>query len=133
MTVKKNILVVIPARGGSKGIPRKNLRLLGEKPLIYYSIKNALQSKYNLDVFISSEDEEILNTAHKFGAKTHRRDLSISDDKTTLDPVIYDCYLHAKNVENKDYDLIVTMQPTSPLLLSKSLDLNQLSEKESKS
>ena len=122
MTIKKNILVVIPARGGSKGIPRKNLRLLGEKPLIYYSIKNALQSKYNLDVFISSEDEEILNTAHKFGAKTHRRDLSISDDKTTLDPVIYDCYLHAKNVENKDYDLIVTMQPTSPLLLSKSLD-----------
>ena len=122
MTIKKNILVVIPARGGSKGIPRKNLRLLGEKPLIYYSIKNALQSKYNLDVFISSEDEEILNTAHKFGAKTHRRDLSISDDKTTLDPVIYDCYIHAKNVENKDYDLIVTMQPTSPLLLSKSLD-----------
>ena len=90
MTIKKNILVVIPARGGSKGIPRKNLRLLGEKPLIYYSIKNALQSKYNLDVFISSEDEEILNTAHKFGAKTHRRYLSISDDKTTLDPVIYD-------------------------------------------
>ena len=66
MTIKKNILVVIPARGGSKGIPRKNLRLLGEKPLIYYSIKNALQSKYNLDVFISSEDEEILNLRKKF-------------------------------------------------------------------
>ena len=117
-----NILVVIPARGGSKGIPRKNLRLLGEKPLLYYSINNALNSKYNLDVFVSSEDDEILNTAQKLGAKIHKRDLNIADDKTTLDPVIYDCYIHTKQAENKDYDLIITMQPTSPLLSSSSLD-----------
>jgi len=117
-----NILVVIPARGGSKGIPRKNLRLLGEKPLLYYSINNALNSKYNLDVFVSSEDDEILNTAQKFGAKIHKRNSNIADDKTTLDPVIYDCYIHTKQAENKDYDLIITMQPTSPLLLTKSLD-----------
>jgi CMP-N-acetylneuraminic acid synthetase len=50
----KKILVVIPARGGSKGIPRKNLRLLNNKPLIYYSIQTALNSKYNLDVYVSS-------------------------------------------------------------------------------
>lgn len=117
-----NILVVIPARGGSKGIPRKNLRLLAGKPLIYYSIKTALASKYNLDVYISSEDDEILNTAIQFGAKTHKRDLSIADDKTTLDPVIYDCYKHAQKIENKIYDFIVTMQATSPLLKSNSLD-----------
>jgi len=119
---KLNILVVIPARGGSKGIPRKNLRLLGEKPLLYYSINNALNSKYNLDIFVSSEDDEILNTAQKFGAKIHKRDSNIADDKTTLDPVIYDCYIHTKQAVNKDYDLIITMQPTSPLLLSSSLD-----------
>ena len=118
-----NILVVIPARGGSKGIPRKNLRLLGEKPLLCYSINNALNSKYNLDVFVSSEDDEILNTAQKFGAKIHKRDSNIADDKTTLDPVIFDCYTHAKLSEKKEYDLIITMQPTSPLLLAKSLDL----------
>jgi CMP-N-acetylneuraminic acid synthetase/spore coat polysaccharide biosynthesis predicted glycosyltransferase SpsG len=118
-----NILVVIPARGGSKGIPRKNLRLLGEKPLLYYSINNALNSKYNLDVFVSSDDDEILNTAQKFGAQIHKRDSNIADDKTTLDPVIYDCYIHTKQAENKDYDLIITMQPTSPLLTSKSLDV----------
>ena len=117
-----NILVVIPARGGSKGIPRKNLRLLGGKPLLYYSINNALKSKYNLDVFVSSEDAEILNAAQKCGARTHKRDLNIADDKTTLDPVIYDCYIHAKSFEKKEYDLIITMQPTSPLLLTKSLD-----------
>ena len=117
-----NILVIIPARGGSKGIPRKNLRLLGRNPLLYYSINNALNSKYNLDVFVSSDDDEILNTAQKFGAKTHKRDSNIADDKTTLDPVIYDCYIHTKQAENKDYDLIITMQPTSPLLSSSSLD-----------
>ena len=122
MIYKLNILVVIPARGGSKGIPRKNLRLLGEKPLLYYSINNALNSKYNLDIFVSSEDDEILNTAQKFGAKIHKRDSNIADDKTTLDPVIYDCYIHTKQAVNKDYDLIITMQPTSPLLLSSSLD-----------
>lgn len=117
-----NILVVIPARGGSKGIPRKNLRLLGGKPLLYYSINTALKSQYDLDVFVSSEDDEILNTAKKFGAKIHQRNPKIADDKTTLDPVIYDSYLFAKKKENKSYDLIVTMQATSPLLSSKSLD-----------
>jgi CMP-N-acetylneuraminic acid synthetase/spore coat polysaccharide biosynthesis predicted glycosyltransferase SpsG len=116
------ILAVIPARGGSKGIPRKNLRLLNGKPLIYYSIKTALASQYSLDVYVSSEDDEILNTAIGFGAKVHKRDLSIADDKSTLDPVIHACYMHAQAVENKEYDFIITMQPTSPLLKTASLD-----------
>jgi len=116
------ILVVIPARGGSKGIPRKNLRVLNGKPLIYYAIETALNSKYHLDVYVSSEDDEILHTAEQFGAKTHRRDLKIADDKTTLDPVIYATYLYAKKLEKKEYDYIVTMQPTSPLLTTISLD-----------
>lgn len=116
------ILVVIPARGGSKGIPRKNLRLLNGKPLIYYSIQTALASKYNIDVYVSSEDDEILNIAIQFGAKMHKRDISIADDKSTLDPVIYACYNYAKETENKEYDYIITMQPTSPLLKTSSLD-----------
>ena len=117
-----NILVVIPARGGSKGIPRKNLRLLNGKPLLYYSINTALNSKFDLDVYVSSEDEEILNTSLQFGAKVHKRDISIADDKSTLDPVIYACYKYASQIENKDYDYIITMQPTSPLLKTNSLD-----------
>ncbi len=117
-----NILVVIPARGGSKGIPRKNLRLLAGKPLIYYSIKTALNSKFDPDVYVSSEDDEILNIAARFGAKIHKRDASIADDKSTLDPVIYACYEYARKSENKEYEYIVTMQPTSPLLKSTSLD-----------
>ena len=117
-----NILVVIPARGGSKGIPRKNLRLLNGKPLIYYSINTALASSYDIDVYVSSEDDEILNIASQFGAKTHKRDISIADDKSTLDPVVYAAYEYAKQIENKEYDYIITMQPTSPLLKTTSLD-----------
>ena len=59
----KKILVVIPARGGSKGIPRKNIRPLNDKPLIYYSINNALNlfiTDLEIDVVVSSDDEEIL-------------------------------------------------------------------------
>lgn len=116
------ILIVIPARGGSKGIPRKNLRLLSGKPLLFYSINNALESKYKSDIYISSEDDEIINVVKKFGVKTHKRKHNIADDKITLDPVIFSCYEYAKSIENKEYELIVTMQPTSPLLSSISLD-----------
>jgi CMP-N-acetylneuraminic acid synthetase len=117
-----NILAVIPARGGSKGIPRKNIRLLKDKPLIYYSIINALKSKYITDVYVSSEDDEILALAAKFGAKVHKRDKSIADDVTTLDPVIYDCYEYAQKINDITYDIIVTLQPTSPLLKTTSID-----------
>lgn len=116
------VLAVIPARGGSKGIPRKNLRLLNGKPLIYYAIQNALKSKYITDVYVSSEDQEILHMARQFGAKIHRRDESIANDSTPLDPVIYAALKYAETVEKRKYDLIVTMQPTSPLLKVASLD-----------
>jgi len=116
------ILVIIPARGESKGIPRKNLRVLKDKPLIYYSIQTALSSKYALDVYVSSEDDEILNIALQFGAKVHKRDKSMAKDETTLDPVIYSAYIYAQTVENKIYDFIITMQATSPLLKRISLD-----------
>ncbi|NBG65882.1 cytidylyltransferase domain-containing protein [Acidiluteibacter ferrifornacis] len=118
-----NILIVIPARGGSKGIPRKNVRSLAGKPLIYYSIINGLHVKYNCDVYVSSEDDEILSISQKFGAKVFKRDLSLSLDSITLDAVIYDTYKAATKYEQKHYDLIVTLQPTSPLLTSKSIEL----------
>ena len=117
-----NVLVVIPARGGSKGIPRKNLRSLAGKPLIYYSIQTALQSKFKPDVFVSSDDEEILMVARKCGAQVHERDVNLADDKTTLDPVIYDAYKAISSKTGKLYDVVVTMQPTSPLLKTASLD-----------
>ncbi|MCP4991069.1 MAG: acylneuraminate cytidylyltransferase [Colwellia sp.] len=117
-----NILVVIPARGGSKSIPRKNLRSLSGKPLIYYSIKTSLASKYNLDVYVTSEDDEILSISQQIGAKIVKRQSKYAGDVTTLDPVIYDAYKKIKKIENKSYSLIITLQPTSPLLKVSSLD-----------
>lgn len=117
-----NVLVVIPARGGSKGIPRKNLRNLNGNPLIYYSIRMALSLECKPDVYVSSDDDEIIYTANLLGAKTHKRDTYIANDTATLDPVIYACYQYAKTTESKDYDLVVTAQPTSPLLKTQTLD-----------
>ncbi len=118
-----NILIIIPARGGSRGIPRKNLRALNGKPLIYYSITNALKSKFRPDVYVSSDDDEILMFADRFGAKKFKRNSRLSDDKTTLEPVIYNAYMEISSQNKKQYDLIITMQPTSPLLSTKSLDI----------
>ncbi len=117
-----NILVVIPARGGSKGIPRKNLRAMAGKPLIAYSIATALASNHTPDVYVSSDDDEILSIALQLGAKTIKRDSGIAQDVTTLDPVIFDAYGQAQDLESKQYDLVVTLQPTSPLLETASLD-----------
>jgi len=111
-----NVLFIIPARGGSKGIPRKNIRSLAGSPLISYSIKNALSVNYDSDVYVSSEDDEILNIAHKYGAKQHKREEGLAGDEITLDSVIFDAYQAAKANEKKEYDLIITLQPTSPLL-----------------
>lgn len=118
----EKVLVIIPARGGSVGIPRKNLRNLAGKPLISYSIKNALNSKFNADVYVSSDDDEILYISQKLGAQIYKRDTSIADDSTTLDPVIYDAYDKISKINHTRYKLIVTLQPTSPLLKTSSLD-----------
>lgn len=117
-----NILIVIPARGGSKGIPRKNIRSLNGKPLIYYAIDNALNSSLKPDVYVSSDDTEILLLSSKFGAKTHKRSDELSNDNITLDPVIFETVNFAEKTENKRYDIIITLQPTSPLLSYISID-----------
>jgi len=118
-----NILVIIPARGGSKGIPRKNLRALAGKPLIYYSINNARSIEGgNTDVYVSSDDDEILTLAEKFSAKTINREASNAADNVTLDPVIYKSYQKVRALEDKEYDLVITLQPTSPLLRPESLN-----------
>jgi CMP-N-acetylneuraminic acid synthetase len=120
--MQHNFLVIIPARGGSKGIPRKNLRPLNGVPLISYSISLALQSSYKPDVYVSTDDAEIAYFAEKFGAQVHLRDPNLGGDKVTLDPVIYEAYTAISEKRNKQYDFVITLQPTSPLLSVESLD-----------
>ena len=111
-----NCLTVIPARGGSKGIPRKNVRLLAGKPLIYYSIRTALALPFQQDVYVTSDDDEILTLSAKYGAKIHQRRPAISDDEATLDDVVLEVVHEVTHKTGQKYDFIITMQPTSPLL-----------------
>lgn len=120
--MQANILIVIPARGGSKGIPRKNLRPLGGKPLISYAIATARSSCFAPTVCVSSEDEEICSVSRHYGAAVVRRPVELSGDGVTLDPVIHHAYKTMARKVGHDFDLVVTMQPTSPLLTVGSLD-----------
>lgn len=116
------ILAVIPARGGSKGIPRKNIRLLNGKPLISYAIQNALNSKFITHVFVSTDSEEIAEISRQYGARVIMRGEELSSDMVTLDPVIFDGMLKAESTEKTAFDYVITMQPTSPLLSVETLD-----------
>lgn len=115
------ILAIIPARGGSKGIPRKNIRLMHGKPLIAYAIKNAIQSQWITDIVVSTDDEEIADIAFKYGSLAIIRPDELGKDDVTLDPVIYHAVSEYER-ENGAVDIVVTMQPTSPLLKSETLD-----------
>ena len=116
------ILALIPARGGSKGIPKKNLRLMNGKPLIAYAIENAKKSKYIRDVFVTTDSKEIEEVSKVYGAAVIKRDNELSSDLVTLDPVIYHAMLKAEKETGKFYDAVITLQPTSPLLNVETLD-----------
>lgn len=116
------ILVVIPARGGSKGIPRKNLRLLNNKPLISYAIEISKASRYVDDVVVTTDDSQIALIAEKFGASVVRRSEELSTDETLLDPVIHDAMIQKEKQAFDEYDIVITLQPTSPLIKVETLD-----------
>ena len=116
------ILAVIPARGGSKGIPRKNIRLMNNKPLIAYSIENAKKCNAITDIVVTTDDEEISNISKFYGAEIIERAAELSGDTVTLDPVIYDATVRMEEKNNKKYDIVITLQATSPLLKSETLN-----------
>lgn len=114
----KRILGVIPARGGSKGIPRKNIKEIGGKPLIAWTIIEAKKSKYIDRLILSSEDEEVVTIAKHWGCDVPfiRPKEFAKDDAPGVDPVI-----HAlEKLPNFDY--VVLLQPTSPLRLVEDID-----------
>ena len=103
-------LGVIPARGGSKGIPRKNIKLMNGKPMIQYTIEAARNSE--LDRFIvSTEDEEIRKVCEGLGAEVFDRPLELAGDEVHAAHVVVDVL---NKIEDKP-DLTVLLQPTSPL------------------
>lgn len=119
-----NFLIVIPVRGKSKGIPKKNIRLLNGYPLIYYSIKNALsvKQKFNVDIVVDTDDNEIAEIGQMYGAGVVIRPETLSGDDITLDPVIYNAVEECERNKGFRYDVVITMQATSPTLSSNSLE-----------
>ncbi len=111
------ILAVIPARAGSKGIPNKNIRLVNGKPLIWYSINNAIKSKYVSNIIVSTDSQEVATIATQMGVGVKNRDKKLCKDDITLDAVIYDAIPN-----DEKYDYVITMQPTSPTLDYRTLD-----------
>lgn len=104
-----NIVGIIPARGGSKGIPRKNLKLIAGKPLIVWSIESAKKSKLLNDFFVSTEDEEISRVAKRSGAKVINRPARLATDEASVLSVLH----HA--AKKTKADAILLLQPTSPI------------------
>lgn len=109
------ILYVIPARGGSKGIPRKNIKPLNGKPLIYYSIDVARQLTNDENICVSTDDDEIIEVVERYGLKVpFKRPSYLATDTATTNDVL----LHAIDFYESNgiyYDVLVLLQPTSPL------------------
>jgi CMP-N-acetylneuraminic acid synthetase len=119
----KKILGVIPARGGSKGIPNKNIINLLGKPLINYSIEAALKSAFLTDCIVSTDDENIALIAETAGALVpFMRPKNLSTDTSLSLPVILHALEFMENEKNIQYDAVMMLQPTTPLRTCNDID-----------
>ncbi len=112
----KNI-AIIPARGGSKRIPKKNIKNFLGKPIIAYSIETALQSDLFDEVMVSTDDKEIAEIAIKYGAKVpFFRSQKTSDDFATLSDVVFEVIQTYKNKKQTEFENICCILPTAPFI-----------------
>ena len=115
----KKILAIIPARGGSKRLPHKNILKLKDKPLIAWSIESAKNSKYIDKLILSSDDKKIIDVAKKFGCEVpFVRPKELAQDETRSIDVV----LHALKTLKESYDYVILLQPTSPLRTTQDID-----------
>lgn len=129
MIANLKVLAIIPARGGSKGLPGKNIKLLHGKPLLAYTLEAAQRSRYIDRIILSTESEAIAHVAKAMGVDVpFLRPAELATDETpTMDVVV-----HVMDSLPEQYDILVVLQPTSPLRTTKDIDncLELLLEKE---
>jgi CMP-N,N'-diacetyllegionaminic acid synthase len=114
----KTFLAIIPARGGSKRLPNKNILPLVDKPMLLWTIESAVQSKYLDQILLSTDSDDIIKVVENYKIKTIKRPLELaSDTAKTVDVV-----KHVIENIDKKYDFIVLLQPTSPLRTSTHID-----------
>jgi CMP-N,N'-diacetyllegionaminic acid synthase len=113
---------VIPARGGSKGVPRKNIRLLGGKPLIAHTIESALACPIITDLVVSTDDPEIRSISLQCGAQVpFIRPAELATDTSLAVPTIQHAVQEMEKIQDGKYDYIIMLQPTAPLRTSEDL------------
>lgn len=122
------ILGIIPARGGSKGVPGKNIKLLGGKPLIAHAIDCAIESGKLSRIVVSTDSEEIASVAEKYGAEVILRPSDLATDSSNVVTAVK----HVLEVLKEDFDIIVLLQPTAPLRTGSQLNevIKMLSDSE---
>ena len=114
-------IAIIPARGGSKGIPRKNIRPLLGIPLIAHSIKDAQQAKLVAQVYVSTDDPEIAQISQSYGAKIIERPPELADDKASSESALIHALAELEK-HNINPELIVFLQCTSPIRTREDID-----------
>ena len=114
-----NIISIIPARGGSKAIPNKNIMDFFGKPLIGWSIEQAKQSKYINDIYVSSDSTNILTISRIFGAKTILRPYELAQDNSTSEDTLKDAIFR---LSLKYEDIVIFLQATSPVRLTSDIN-----------
>ncbi len=119
----KKVLAIIPARGGSKGLPRKNIIDLARKPLIAWTIEASLGSKYITKTIVSSDSDEILEVAKKYGSDTVKRPDELATDISSSEVVVK----HSLESMEEKFEYVVLLQPTSPL--RDTVDIDRTFEK----
>jgi len=122
MIKDRRILAIIPARGGSKGVPGKNLKDLNGKPLIAWTIEAAKKSRYIDEIVVSTDYKAIAKAAIKYGATVpFKRPKELASDNAKMIDVMSHCIRFFQNAGD-DYDIIILLQPTSPLRSAHDID-----------
>lgn len=116
------VLAIIPARGGSKGIPRKNVRPLAGKPLIAHTINQARAAQTVTRVVVSTDDDEIASVSQEYGAEVVNRPAEISGDRASSEAALLHVLDELEKSENYIPELLVFLQCTSPLRLPADID-----------
>ena len=118
---KPSVLAIIPARGGSKGVKRKNIRTVANEPLIYWSIKASKDSKFITETYLNTDDEEIARIGAEKGASLLMRPSELAQDKTPMIPVLQYVCLEAEKIHGR-FDTVVLLQPTAPMRTGEDID-----------
>jgi len=116
------VVAIIPAKGHSNRLPNKNITDFRGKPMLYWAIKACKDSKYDIDVWVSSDSGEVLEIASSFGAIPYKRSDALAQDDVCKQDVIKDVAWHIMDGEYENPDAFISLQPNSPEVTGADLD-----------